>query len=174
MFFIQSEKLKIIPLSHNLLQLLSNNRASMELSMGLNISDPIIDPFYKKEMDDALINFWLPKTLENRSNYIWYTSWEIILKSENISVGGMGFNGEPNEFGEAEIGYLIYQQFQNKGYATEALRLLSNWALSQNNVKLVKVQTFEDNLPSKRILSKCGFKEVNRNNEGLLTYHLSN
>lgn len=174
MFFIQSEKLKIIPLSHYLLQLLSNNRASMELSMGLNISDPIIDPFYKKEMDDALINFWLPKTLENRSNYIWYTGWEIILKSENISVGGMGFNGEPNEFGEAEIGYLIYQQFQNKGYATEALRLLSNWALSQNNVKLVKVQTFEDNLPSKRILSKCGFQEVNRNNDGLLTYHLSN
>ncbi len=174
MFFIQSEKLKIIPLSHNLLQLLSNNRASMELSMGLNISDPIIDPFYKKEMDDALINFWLPKTLENRSNYIWYTGWEIILKSENISVGGMGFNGEPNEFGEAEIGYLIYQQFQNKGFATEALRLLSNWALSQNNVKLVKVQTFEDNLPSKRILSKCGFQEVNRNNDGLLTYHLSN
>src|ERR1700733_146114 len=110
MFFIESERLKMIPLTHQLLQLLHHNRTAMEASLGLNISNMQIDPFYKNEVDDAMINFWLPKTLEYPDAYKWYTNWEIILKSNNTSIGGMGFAGEPNENGEAETGYMVDQQ----------------------------------------------------------------
>ena len=144
----------------------------MELSLGLNISNMLIDSFYKNEVDDAMINFWLPKTLEHPGAFIWYTNWEIILKSTNTSIGGMGFAGEPNENGEAETGYMIDQQQQNKGYATEALQLLTGWALVQERVKSIIVHTYEDNLASRKILAKCGFVEVEKDSSGLMTFRL--
>ncbi len=170
MFFIESERLRMIPLTNELLQLCDANRAAMELAVGLNISAMQIDPFYKNEVDDAMINFWLPKTLEHPEAYMWYTSWEIILKSSNTSIGGIGFAGEPNEKGEAETGYMIDQQHQNKGYATEALQLLSGWALAQEKVKAVIVHTYEDNMASKKLLMKCGFEEVAKDESGLMTF----
>jgi ribosomal-protein-alanine N-acetyltransferase len=172
MFFIESERLKMIPLTHQLLQLLHTGRSAMEFSLGLNISNMQIDPFYKNEVNDAMINFWLPKTLEHPDAYIWYTSWEIVLKSSNTSIGGMGFAGEPNELGEAETGYMIDQQHQNKGYATEALQLLTAWAFTQEKVTAIIVHTFGDNLPSRRILAKCSFNEVMRDESGLITFRL--
>lgn len=172
MFFIESERLKMTPLTHELLQLLHTSRRAMEVALGLNISAQQINELYLKEIDDAMVNFWLPKTLEHADAYEWYTDWEIILKSSNTAIGGMGFNGEPNESGEAEIGYMIDQQHQNKGYATEALRLLSGWALTQKNVEAIIVHTYDYNSPSKRILAKCDFEEVGKDGEGLLTYML--
>jgi [ribosomal protein S5]-alanine N-acetyltransferase len=172
MFFIESERLKMIPLTHELLQLLHTDRSAMEVSLCLNMSNPQIDPFYKNEIDDAMVNFWLPKTLANPDAFIWYTNWEIILKSDNVSVGGMGFAGEPNDSGEAETGYMINQQHQNNGYATEALTLLTEWAFTHSNVKSIIVHTYEDNLPSNKMLIRCGFTEVEKNDEGLLTYKL--
>lgn len=160
----------MIPLTHELLQLMHTDRQAMELALGLNTSAQQIDELYVKEIEDAMVNFWLPKTLEHPETYIWYTNWEIILKSSNTSIGGMGFAGEPNECGEAETGYMIDQQHQNKGYATEALQLLIKWAFMHNAVKAVVVHTYEDNLPSRKILAKCGFEEVEKNAEGLMTY----
>ncbi|MCR8561749.1 GNAT family N-acetyltransferase [Mucilaginibacter sp. BJC16-A38] len=172
MFFIESERLRMIPLTRELLKLLHTNRNDMEQALGLNPSNPQISEFYKKEIDDAMINFWLPKTLANPKAYKWYTNWEIILKSTNTVVGGMGFSGDPNEEGEAETGYMINEQHQNKGYASEALQLLSGWAFMDKNVKAIIVHTYADNLPSRRILAKCGFKEVSTDAEGLMKFRL--
>lgn len=172
MFFIESERLKMTPLTHELLQLLHANRQTMEVALGLNISAQQINELYLKEIDDAMVNFWLPKTLEHADAYEWYTDWEIILQSTNTAIGGMGFNGEPNESGEAEIGYMIDQQHQNKGYATEALQLLIKWAFTHNTVKAIIVHTYADNLPSIKILSKCGFEEMGKNDQSLLTFKL--
>jgi ribosomal-protein-alanine N-acetyltransferase len=172
MFFIESERLRMIPLTHELLQVCDANRASMELAVGLNISNMQVDPFYKNEVDDAMVNFWLPKTLEHPEAFMWYTSWEIVLKSSSTSIGGMGFAGEPNEMGEAETGYMIDQQHQNQGYATEALQLLSGWAFTQEKVNAIIVHTYEDNMASRKILVKCGFEEIGKDAEGLMTYKL--
>ncbi len=174
MFFIESERLKMIPLTYEQLQLWHNSgRAAMENALGLNESNWQVDEFYQKEIDDAMVNFWLPKSLANPGEWIWYTDWEIVLKDQNISVGGMGFNGEPNEQGEAETGYMIANQYQNKGYATEALRLLSGWALAQSGVSAVMVHTYADNMPSVRLLQKSGFAEINRKEDNLLTFKLT-
>ena len=59
MFFIDTERLRLIPLTHQLLQLCHTNRAQMELELGLNISNIQVAPFYRAEFEDALLNFWL-------------------------------------------------------------------------------------------------------------------
>jgi len=172
MFFIESERLKMIPLTHQLLQLLRADRGAMEQALGLYKSSFQVSKFYQNEVDDALTNFWLPKTLANPGAYKWYTDWEIVLKSMDTSIGGIGFTGEPNGSGEVEIGYMIDGQHHNKGYATEALQLLVGWAFTSESVKCIIVHTYADNLPSIRILDKCGFNEIARDGEGLMTYKL--
>lgn len=173
MFFIESERLRMIPLTHELLQLLHTGRAAMEQALGLTPSSWQVPEFYQKEIDDAMVNFWLPKTLANPNNFIWYTDWELVLKSSNTAIGGMGFNGEPNKKGETEVGYMIEEGHQNKGFATEALKLLSSWALSQERVKSVVVHTYRDNLPSQRILIKSGFEEDGADEAQLMTFRLT-
>ncbi|SKB51269.1 GNAT family N-acetyltransferase [Dyadobacter psychrophilus] len=171
MFYIESTRLKLIPLTHQLLQQYHTSRPQMEAALGLNHSEIKIDPLYVTEIEDALVNFWLPKTLQFPESYQWFTSWEIVLKSDNISVGGMGFNGLPNENREAEIGYMIHENQQGKGYATEALQVMSQWALAHENVENVIVHTYSDNLPSRRILEKNGFTLIG-DADRILTYKL--
>lgn len=169
MFFIQSQRLKMIPLTHAQLVLLKQNRKLLELSLGLTPSAMLIDPLYIKEIDDAFDSFWLPNTLAYPDKYLWYTGWEIVLKSANTVIGGMGFAGYPNPNGEVEIGYMIDANQQNKGFATEALQLLSQWAFTHEFVQAILVHTYADNLPSRRILDKCSFALID-NTAGLLTY----
>ncbi|MES2111096.1 MAG: GNAT family N-acetyltransferase [Bacteroidota bacterium] len=174
MFFIESERLKMTPLTHEKLQLLHNSgRHALEKALGLTLSNWKVGEFYQKEIDDAMMNFWLPKTLANPDKFIWYTDWEIVLKTGNLSIGGMGFAGEPNDKGEAEIGYMIEERHQGKGFATEALELMSGWALRQDRVKFVTVHTYESNLPSVRILEKCGFSQFKKADDGLLSFRLT-
>ena len=171
MFFIESERLKLIPLTHQQLLLLRQDRALMEISIGLTPSFMLVEPLYYAEIMDALDNFWLPHTLAYPEKYLWYTDWELVLKSTNTSVGGMGFAGYPNENGEAEIGYMIDGNHHNKGFATEALQMMITWAFTHQFVKTIIVHTYADNLPSHRLLDKCGFEQT-EDVEGLLTYRL--
>lgn len=171
MYFIESQRLKLIPLTNQSLQLCQSNRHEMELQLGLKPSNMNIDPFYATELEDALINFWIPKTLEFPLLYQWYTNWEVVLKSTNTSIGGIGFIGFPDEKREAEIGYMIDANEQGKGYATEALKTLSQWAFQHEEVAVVKVQTAHDNIASIKILEKNGFQLVDTI-DNLLTYHL--
>jgi ribosomal-protein-alanine N-acetyltransferase len=91
MFFIESTRLKLIPLTQQLLRLCQVSRPAMEQSLGINISAMQIDPEYQIEIQDALVQFWLPKTREYPKKYQWYTNWEIVDKAANTSVGGIGF-----------------------------------------------------------------------------------
>ena len=75
MFFIESERLKMIPLTHQQLQLLHSSRPVFEQSLCLNISAMKVDTFYINEAEDAMINFWLPKTLAHPE--AWYTVHQI-------------------------------------------------------------------------------------------------
>ena len=51
----------------------------------------IADPLTIAETADALENFWIPQTKLNPENFYWFTNWEIVLTSQNISIGGIGF-----------------------------------------------------------------------------------
>ncbi|HEX8024294.1 GNAT family N-acetyltransferase [Mucilaginibacter sp.] len=162
----------MIPLTHEQLLLLKQDRQLLEISLGLTPSTMLIDPLYIKEIDEAFDTFWLPNTLAFPDKHLWYTGWEIVLKSTNTVIGGMGFAGYPTPDGEAEIGYMIDANQHNKGFATEALHLLSQWAFSHDFVQAIIVHTYADNLPSRRILDKRGFTLID-DTAGLLTYKLN-
>jgi RimJ/RimL family protein N-acetyltransferase len=59
----------------------------------------------------------------------------------------------------AEVGYFVGEQYWNKGYATEALRLVGNFANSRHGLKRLYATVFDFNLASMRVLEKAGFKK---------------
>jgi len=160
MFFIESKRLKLIPLTHQLLRLCQVSRPAMEQSLGINTSTMQVEPSYKVELDDALVNFWLPKTKIYPKRYQWYTNWEIVDKAANISIGGIGFVGHADENGIVEMGYMIDQQQQRKGYATEAIRAMVDWAFQDEVVEAVIAKTAPGNFPSQKVLLKNGFVQI--------------
>lgn len=85
----------------------------------------------------------------------WYAAWFMELR-DGQPVGDLCFKGL-TEDGGVEIGYGIYPEHWGKGYATEAVIAVTDWAAHQPGVKYIKAETEPDNLASQRVLAKAGF-----------------
>ena len=90
----------------------------------------------------------------------WYAVWMIELK-DGTHVGELCFKGV-DEFGSTEIGYGIAENFQNCGYAVEAVRAAVDWALKQDIINCVTAEVDKENIASIRVLEKSGFEPTGR------------
>ena len=158
MFSLETEKLKLIPLNVHNLRYLIEDRRKMERNLGVKINDTELE-----ESEIIALRTSLQKVIENKEDYLWYTNWVIVLKKENRMIGGLCFKGCPDEKGRVEIGYGMQDKYRGKGYMTEAVKKLINWAFSFNNVTEVIAETEKDNLPSHRVLEKVGMQKYEEN-----------
>ncbi len=94
----------------------------------------------------------------------------LVRREDDRAVGAMGFHGAPAD-GRVEIGYDLVVEARGNGYATEALRTLSAWALEQDAVHTVVAVVEEPNVPSQKVVTRAGFTEVSRQ-EDRITYEL--
>ena len=90
----------------------------------------------------------------------WYAIWMIELK-DCTHIGELCFKGI-DEFGSTEIGYGIDDEYQDYGYATEAVTAAVAWALQQNKISCVTAEVDKSNMESIRVLEKSGFKLTGR------------
>lgn len=56
----------------------------------------------------------------------------------------------------AEVGYVIAEAFWGKGYMTEAVRALIDWAFQQPTIQRVYATTSVSNVASQRVMEKAG------------------
>ncbi|RAP75681.1 GNAT family N-acetyltransferase [Paenibacillus montanisoli] len=87
-----------------------------------------------------------------------FDSWIIVAKDTNEIVGGIGFLGDPDPDGRIEIGFATNESHRRKGYCFEAAGQLINWAINQDSVKQINARCEADNISSKHVLMKLGFK----------------
>jgi ribosomal-protein-alanine N-acetyltransferase len=80
----------------------------------------------------------------------------IILKTDRVLIGDIGFHGEPDEQGAVEIGYSIVPEYRNQGYATEMVKALIRWAFQEPDIKIITAETLKDNIASIKVLTKAG------------------
>jgi RimJ/RimL family protein N-acetyltransferase len=87
----------------------------------------------------------------------WRDGCGILLLPDNRLIGVCSFNGPPDPDGAVEISYGVAPDYQGRGYATEAARLLigSAWAVPQ--VRRIFAKTLPEENASTRVLRKCGF-----------------
>ncbi|MEI4828826.1 GNAT family N-acetyltransferase [Bacillus sp. FJAT-53711] len=151
MIELNTERLRLIPLSAENLKLLIDNPKKMELRLSLSKSDRFLSLELKQAMEIRL-----SKLLADEGNYIWHTNWLIVSKDKNRNVGGIMLKGLPNENGEVVIGYYTLPEYQGNGYMTETINNMKNWLLNQSDVMYVIADTAKDNIPSHRVLEKSG------------------
>lgn len=157
---IISKRLTLIPLDNHLLCIWKEKgRTELEKILKLYPNFRKVDDLATAETEDALENFWIPQTEKYPDNFFWFTNWEIIHTQLNISIGGIGFAGYPDD-GKTPVGYMIDEKFQNQGFASEALNCLLDWAFMDPALKTVQADTPKDNFPSQKVLSKNGFEKT--------------
>uniref|UniRef100_A0A7U3YF72 GCN5-related N-acetyltransferase n=2 Tax=Anoxybacillaceae TaxID=3120669 RepID=A0A7U3YF72_GEOS0 len=100
---------------------------------------------------DLNIEMYLEQLKRDSSVKGWGV-WFVILRENNQVIGDIGFKGKPNDRKTVEIGYGIIPAAQNKGFATEAVQGLIDWAFSSGQVEKVIAECLEDNVASIRVL----------------------
>ena len=121
-------------------------------------SKDIMEQFIEAQTVDELKEAYtemLNGCLSYPNQWEWYAIWMIELK-DGTHIGELCFKGLSAN-GIAEIGYGISEEYQNNGYATEAVKAVLNWAFAHPKVTAVEAETDSRNTVSKRVLEKCGF-----------------
>ena len=137
MIAIETERLFLYPISDEEMQTIIDNEK---------------DPEMKKAYSEMLQG-----CLDSPKDRVWYATWNMELKNEpKTIVGDLCFKGITDD-GMVEIGYGLKEGYCGNGYMTEAVKAMTQWAISQDKVSRVEAETDPDNQPSKNVLEKVGF-----------------
>jgi RimJ/RimL family protein N-acetyltransferase len=77
-------------------------------------------------------------------------------------VGDVGLSGAAGEPGVLKIGYTIDPAFQRRGYATEAVAALVDYAFGTLGAEVVRAYASADNTASIRVAERVGMRLVER------------
>jgi len=152
---VETERLVIIPLNHEQLDLYLQANGRLEKVLQLTDNGRTISP----DVKEMVTTFTLPKMKKARDdNYLFYTFWIVVEKHSRLIVAELGFKGEPNEKGEIEIGYGTMPGQRGKGFMTEAVGGMIVWAKKQRGITHILAETDEKNTASVKILEKNKFQ----------------
>ena len=98
--------------------------------------------------------------LQKDHSQLGWGVWFVVEKETNTIVGDIGFKGKPSSDHTVEIGYGIIPAAQNKGYATEGVEALIEWAFRSGEVKKIIAECLQDNAPSIKVLEKLGMRHI--------------
>lgn len=150
----EDEILKLYPLSLEEYTLYIKHDNLLTDKLSLNQGNRVISPALLKAFDTEI----QPYIQSHPESILFATVWIIIIKKLNCIAGHIHFKGKPDNNGLIEVGYRIYDEFQNNGYATRALKLITNWAFCNAGVSSINAYTDTGNIASQKVLAKCGFK----------------
>jgi len=149
---LDTERLTLIPLTSEEMALLLQGMEHLERALGLAPSGVTPDTHTLEAMESLY-----QKALSQPEDLPFLTSWQIILREHNMSIGSVCFMGPPNAQQEVEIGYGLNTAFRGKGYMAEAISAVSDWALRQTGISGVLAKTDTENRASGNVLRRSGF-----------------
>ena len=108
--------------------------------------------YYEKEEE------WYNNIVKSDKDFVF----EIVENSSKNFAGLIGLHRIDWYSRYGEIGYWLWKEYWNKGYATEAVKLMLKFAFEYLNLNKVWARVMELNKASQRVLEKNGFKLVGR------------
>ncbi len=100
---------------------------------------------------------WLARLRALPAPAPWTHGFSLVERATGLEVGSCGYKGPPDEDGVVEIAYGVAPPHQRRGYAREAARALSDFALGTGGAVCVRAHTRRDHAASERVLLACGF-----------------
>ena len=119
-------------------------------SVAQNLRDTFPHPY---TLDDAVT--FLDKVRQGKMGIVYGM---FLNSGELVGVISLTPGRDVNRY-SAEVGYFVGEQYWNRGYATEALMLVGNFAQFRHGLKRLYATVFDYNLASMRVLEKAGFKK---------------
>lgn len=121
------------------------------------------------EYDRGAQVFFRTRLQEDGPAVIGWYNWYAIRRGGHddysilMAVGG--YFGPPSDQGDVEIGFSVIPAWRNLGYATEMAKILTINAFADRRVRKVIAHVISQNFASCKVLTKCGFRYVGRDNE---------
>ncbi|SFD49929.1 GNAT family N-acetyltransferase [Spirosoma endophyticum] len=155
---IETARLTLIPLTLNQLQLYVTDNYRLEQVLGLKKKHrEVVEP-----MVSIVTYFTIPRLKDPANDPLFHTMWMAIDREKQCFVAEAKFKGEPDETGTVEIGYGTYPALQRKGYMSEMVAGLVQWAGQQPDVLRVVADTETENVASQKVLEKNEFTLFDR------------
>ncbi len=119
---------------------------------------------------NTVIQKIIQKDLDAYKKYPELLIWSVwLISNENgVIVGDIGFKGPPDPWGSVEIGYEIDAAYHNKGYATQSVGRLCEFAFSKH-VEKIQAEIHKDNRASLNVILKNNFSAIR--SEGQYVYY---
>lgn len=162
-FELETTRLRIIALDYEHFRMHLENNGALQRILKVSVTQEKVEDWFEEVMREPL-----SRMAKDLGNQYWYSNWQIIQKDINTVIGGICFKGPPDSLGKVEIGYGIEKQYQNQGFATEAIQEVVKWALGQERIQAVTAETDKNNIPSQTVLIKNGFIKTSGNDELVL------
>lgn len=122
-------------------------------------SDPQINQYVRIPDPEEVIR---QKFLQHSESWFYgsgnWCSLVIETLDTNQFIGLTGFYCQSVAEQRAEVGYMLAKSAHGKGYATESLQALIDWACLSFNVHKFVGHCAKENHSSARVLQKCGFQ----------------
>lgn len=150
---LESDRLTLVAASPDLID--SDLAGTQNLSVALDADVPIEWP---PELFSTTVMRLAQAQLLDPSEQGW-SAWYLLLRgsARPVLVGLCQFKGRPDPAGSVEIAYSILPGYRNRGFATEAVARLVEWAFGHRNVVQVAAETMPHRTRSIRIMEKNGF-----------------
>lgn len=162
---IETERLQIFPLSLDELTVYLQAGGKLELLYGLPDTGRVVAQDVRVMVEE----FTIPKIrTAGEQNYLFITFWIVVEKETGWIVAELGFKGEPNESGYIEIGYGTMPSHRKKGFMTEAVAAMVEWAKKQPGIRGVLAETESENIASIRVVQKNHFRQYGKKGARLM------
>ena len=136
---------------------------------------PAIFEIYAQDSEVMRYLVWKPhKNIQETEQFLlacgqlWRTgkdfAYAITLKDDGRLIGMFGIH--PMNF-KIEVGYALARPYWSKGYMTEVLRAMIEWAFAQPDIFRVQAICDVENIASARVMEKAGMTH-----EGLLRRYI--
>ena len=170
---VKTERLDLIAGTLDLARADIENRAEFARLLGARVPESWPPP-----LNDEESMAWSARFLNENRDGVGWGCWYFVLRrgpeGGRVAVGMGGFRGKPDADGTVEVGYSVLEEFQEVGYATEAVKGLLGWAFGDPAIRRVIAETYPDLTPSIRVLTKNGFVEIGAGSEpGVIRFELS-
>lgn len=109
------------------------------------------DKHENKEVTQKIIDKWISE-YENDNTY----HWAVVLKSENVVIGSIDCVRVDVKNETCEIGYVYGSKYWNKGYATEALKVVIDYLMNEQGFFTVSAKHLSLNPASGKVMLKSG------------------
>ena len=162
---IQTKRLTLIPVTKDIIKYEINNGKIPDALSGIYIPEN-----WPHESVTIDVNIIFQALLEQKRLYNFY--WIDNLDKENRTlIGSGGFIVHDN--GSFELGYSILKQYENHGYATEAVEALLRWYKESGFKEAIIAKTEPENYSSIKVLVKNGFtRSEDEEESGLVIYSI--